>query len=184
MEEWRDIEGYEGFYQVSDFGNVKSLERIWYSTDKKGNKKKCSNKEMILKPANNGNGYLVVNLSYRQKTKMFLVHRLVAKAFIKNPENKAQVNHIDENKSNNNVKNLEWVTPRENLLHGTRSKRSSVTKCYVIEQYDLEGNFLKEWLGARVIEKELGIKNQHICRCCNGKQRTSGGYKWKYKERS
>lgn len=183
MEKWKEIKGYEGYYEISDLGRVKSLARSWYSTSKRGNPKKCGTPEKILKPADNGTGYMIVNLSKNGKTKMKLVHRLVAEAFIENANNYPQVNHKDEDKTNNNAENLEWVTCIENLRYGTRSKRESDTKCYIINQYDLQGNFIREWLGARKIEKELGIKNQGICMCCNGKLKTSGGYIWRYKHK-
>ena len=111
-EEWRDIKGYEGKYQVSNLGRVKSL----------GNNK--SKKEKILKHINSC-GYSNVNLYKNGKKKPFLVHRLVAMHFIENPNNYSQVNHKDENPTNNRVDNLEWCTHEYNLNYGTRNKRTS-----------------------------------------------------------
>lgn len=180
MEIWKDIKGYEGFYQVSNLGNVKSLKRTWFSKDKKGNNKICSNNEKILKPSDNGCGYLVVNLSKNNKYKMFTVHKLVAVAFVLNDKKLKCINHKDENKKNNNCDNLEWCTHKYNNNYGDHNKKLSESKCFLIDQYDLEGNFIKTWLGMRNIERELGIKNQGICSCCKGKLKTSGGYVWKY----
>ncbi|MEG9208263.1 NUMOD4 domain-containing protein [Lactococcus garvieae] len=109
-EEWRDIVGYENIYQVSNLGRVRSLHygRI-----------------RILAQAENIDGYLVVNLCVNMNKKSLRVHRLVASAFITNPQNKPQVNHIDENKKNNQIKNLEWTTEKENSNYGTRTKRAA-----------------------------------------------------------
>lgn len=114
MEEiWRDIEGYEGHYQVSNLGRVKSLER--YMNGRNGGKSLL--KERILKPIKNNRGYLNVNLSKNRKRKNANIHRLVAKAFIPNPDNKPEVNHVDTNKKNNRADNLEWATTKENIRH-------------------------------------------------------------------
>ena len=121
MEEiWKDIEGYEGLYQVSNMGRVKSVERMKWSG-------KCYYKapERILKPRKNGGGYLVVMLSKNGKVKTCRVHRLVATAFIPNPNNLPQINHIDENKGNNHMENLEWCDSKYNNNYGTHNKRVS-----------------------------------------------------------
>ena len=113
-EEWRDIRGYEGRYQISSFGRVKSLK------DNKGNYRE---KILDLKP--NKRGYIRVTLYREGKSKSFQVHRLVAIHFIPNPNNYSQVNHKDENKQNNKVDNLEWCTQKYNLNYGTRNQRIS-----------------------------------------------------------
>lgn len=105
-EDWKDITGYEGLYQVSNFGRVKRL-----------------NTNRILKSAKSKGGYPYIVLSKNGITSNKTIHRLVAKAFIPNPENKPEVNHIDENKTNNKVSNLNWMTRKENVNHGTRTER-------------------------------------------------------------
>lgn len=111
MEEWRDIKGYEGKYQISNAGHVKSL--LTWSVSKR----KFEPKERMMCPTSNGNGYLLITLSNRGKRKNKYIHRLVAEAFIENPENKSSVNHKDYDRANNTVKNLEWVTVKENVAH-------------------------------------------------------------------
>ena len=143
LEVWKDVVGYEGFYQVSNFGNVKSL----------GNK--FSRKERLLKLSFQSKGYLTVVLQKDAKRKMVLVHRLVAEHFIFNIYNKPQVNHINGIKTNNRVENLEWVSHRENLDHaihndltlkGEKNKKSKLKDVDVIEIHSLlqKGTTTKE----------------------------------------
>lgn len=117
-EEWRDIEGYEGIYQVSNLGRVRSLTRFIHNYIKPGK---------ILTPRNNGHSYYEISLHRPgKKEKHVYIHRLVAKAFIPNPENLPEVNHKDFDKANNTVENLEWVTSRENKIHFRKSYRASI----------------------------------------------------------
>lgn len=122
-EEWRDIKGYEGLYQVSNLGRVKSLERY-----KKNRGKMQLVEGTIRMPRIEKNGYARVDLCKDGKRKMHCVHRLVTEAFVPNPENKPQVNHIDEDRSNNNANNLEWVTNKENCNYGMHNKNLSKAK--------------------------------------------------------
>ena len=117
---WRDIKGYEGIYQISNFGRVKSVERI-ATNNKHGGVRII--KEKILTPNDNGNGYKIVCLRKPKQRKNFYMHRLVATAFIPNPKNLRYVNHKDYNKSNNNVTNLEWCTQKENIQHSIEHMR-------------------------------------------------------------
>ena len=124
QEIWKDIQGYEGLYQISNLGRVKSLERIIITNN--GITKKIS--EKILKPYLKGNGYYNIVLRKDSKTKCYFVHRLVAKEFIPNPDNLPQVNHKDENKLNNNVDNLEWCTSKYNNNYGTHNERHALAR--------------------------------------------------------
>ena len=119
-EEWRPIEGYEGLYEVSSYGRVRSLDR--YDSNNHFRKGK------VLSPVKNKDGYLQVNLCCNGKYKMFLVHRLAAQAFIPNPDNLPEINHKDENPGNNNVDNLEWCTRKYNINYGSRKDKERDTK--------------------------------------------------------
>jgi hypothetical protein len=164
---WKNIEEYPK-YQVSNHGRIKSL-------DFNGTKKK-----KILTPVVTRKGYLNINLYLNGKIKNIPIHRLVAKAFIENPENKPQVNHIDGNKKNNNVSNLEWCTNQENMLHAFKTGLNKHMRAVI--QYDKEGNLLRSWRSMSDASKHYGISRAHIQHCCKGKRPSAGGFKWKYKE--
>ena len=134
-EVWKDIEGYEGLYQVSTCGNVKSLPKV-----RRNGTGTYIQKERLLKPSNTSTGYKKVELCKDGKRKSFKVHRLVAIAFIPNPDNKPEVNHIDGNKINNNIDNLEWVTSSENSIHayetGLSPNKKELDEIRIIELYN------------------------------------------------
>lgn len=163
-EVWKDVKGYEGFYQVSNLGRVKSLPR-------NGTVKR----ERILTPHRVG-GYLHAELNMRGVHKGKKIHRLVAEAFIPNPDNKREVNHIDGNKHNNTVENLEWVTSSENQLHAFHVIKTQ--KMSTVLQKDLEGNPIKEWYGINNAAKTLGIQAADISHCCSGQRKMAGGFTW------
>ena len=117
---WKDIPGYYGMYKASSFGNIKSYK---YKRIKK-NKKEVYLSEQILKPGKSKFGYLTVGLTLNKNSHTFYIHRIIAKLFIPNPENKPEVNHIDFNPANNNINNLEWVTSKENKLHSIERMRA------------------------------------------------------------
>ena len=169
---WKDIENFEGRYQISKFGNVKSL-----------NERKC-----ILTPSINRKGYKRVNLWDGCKSYPKSVHRLVAIAFIPNPNNLPQVNHIDENKLNNNVDNLEWCDNDYNLIYGTGRKRAgeknSVSQCAAVLQFTKDGEFVNEYNSlkdAAIAMTGKQSSNAYISNCCRGKVISAYGFKWKYK---
>lgn len=165
---WKDINGYDGLYQVSNLGRVKSLN---YNHTRK---------EKIRKLHVVAWGYLQVTLCKNGECKNPLVHQLVAEAFLPNPKNLPEVNHKDENKSNNCVDNLEWVTHKENINFGTRNLRVAEKQSKKVLQYSLDGTFIREWPSASEIESQLKFSQSNICQCCNGKRKTAHGYIWKY----
>lgn len=169
IEIWKDIKDYPN-YQVSNLGNVKNI---------KTNK--------ILKPFATGNEYLKVALSNKSNKKQFLIHRLVATAFIPNPNNLPEVNHIKEfEKTNNKVENLEWCDHSYNQNYGTRNERVAeklrrtmkIVRCKKINQYDLKGNYIKTWNSVAEAQKEIG--SSHIWQCLNGTFKQTKGYIWRY----
>ena len=168
MEIWKDIKDYPN-YQVSSEGRVKSL----------GNNK--TRKEKILNGCNNGDGYLRVNLCKDGKRKLFYVHRLVAQAFLDNPNNLPEINHIDEeDKTNNCVSNLEWCDRKYNINYGTRTERFIKSKSIPILQFSKTGDFIRKWNSAKEASRVLGINQNHIPSCCKGKRKSSYGYVWMY----
>lgn len=171
-----------GLYQVSNFGRIKSLEKevnFYSGLYKEVKKRKYKERIISLRKANNG--YISVSLCKDGIEKTFNVHRLVAKTFIQNPNNLPEVNHIDGNKENNCVDNLEWVTRSENMQHSLKTGLFKPKKKAVI-QYDLNGNFVKRWETIKdfLIENNMNLKSSGITTCCKGRQRTAYGYIWKY----
>lgn len=171
---WKDIKNYKGKYQISNMGRIKSIEHTIIR--KNGNKLLI--KEKILKQSIN-KGYYHITL----QGKCFRVNRLVAETFIPNPNNLPCVNHKDENKLNNNVENLEWCTVAYNNTYGTRIQKVISKTSKKILQYDLKGNFIKEYKSISNAAKDNKIKSlSNITMCCQGKWKQAGGYIWKYKE--
>ena len=169
-EEWRNIDGYEGKYMVSNLGRVKSLNY------------KHTKKSHLLSQTMGSKGYLYVTLSKNGKRKLHLVHIIVAKAFVPNQNNLPTVNHMDECKTNNRADNLEWLSYRDNNLYGSHYKRVSESqlndpkKSKRILQYDLSGNFIKEWESAQEIQRRLKINNSNIIQNCRENVKTAGGF--------
>ena len=173
---WKDIEGYEGRYQVSNFGNVRSVDRVF--TDTLG--RKVNRKGKLLKCDTNGRYKLVRLYNISQgKVIALLVHRLVAQAFIPNPDNLPCVNHKDEDKTNNSVDNLEWCTYQYNNSYNDKGRRISATKSKPVYQFDLNGNLIKEWKSMAEAGKSLGIDAGNISAACSGKLKTYKGFIWK-----
>lgn len=171
MEIWKDIIGYEGLYQVSDIGNVRSLN--WRNTQQV--------KNLYLKSHNKG--YKQVELCNHGNRKMFTVHRLVATAFLPNPLNKSVVNHINEDKTDNRVCNLEWCDFDWNVRYSIphrAARKVSVRLQQKIQQLDQNGKVIKCWENATEIKHSLGYNDWSIKQCCQGKRKNAYGYKWRF----
>lgn len=177
MEEiWKDVVGYDGLYQVSNLGRVRSYERV-IKRETRGNILKP---RQILKQYDNGTGYLrIVLYDKEHKSKKLYVHRLVADAFVKNPFGFLYINHKDENKYNNNASNLEWCTQKYNNNYGTRIQRVRIARGKPVEGTNQKTNE-KIYLNCIADAKHLGFNPIVISRCCKGNGKTSGGYTWKY----
>ena len=183
IETWKDIKGFEGIYQASNLGQVKSLSRF-----KKGkNGSSVTVKERILKPKINSCGYFQVGLFKNSIGKFYMVHRLVFETFNGTIPEGLQVNHINEIKSDNRLSNLNLMTPKENTNFGTgierRAKKLINGKCSKpVLQFDLQDNFIKEYPSIKQVERETGFLQQNISKCCKGKLKTAYNYIWRYKE--
>ena len=164
---WCPIKGYESLYEVSDQGRVKSLK---------------FGKERILKPVRKLNGYLQIGLWKNGENKTYSIHRLVAKTFIPNPDNLPEVNHKDENKTNNKSENLEWCDQKYNNNYGTRVKRQSDKCSKPVIQLTKDGEFVREWKSMNDVQRNLGYSNGNISSCCTGRYKSAYNYIWKFKD--
>lgn len=183
METWKDIKGFEGIYQISNMGRLKSF--------------KGGPRGRILSNKNSNGGYFSVVLCYGTKRRYTRIHRLVAEAFVPNPHNKPEVNHIDGNKQNNRADNLEWVTRAENHSHAIKMNPNMIkgmirynryTRPKTIQQFSLDGNFVAEYPNAAEASRVTGICQRNILQVANrdeyrpGKtRRQAGGFIWRFK---
>lgn len=172
---WKDIKDYEGLYQISSLGRVRSLDRLVSIHNSMRIAKGQVINQHITK-----SGYCVVNLYKGNKRKALQVHRLVAQAFIPNPDNLPQVNHKSEVKTENFVENLEWCDQSYNVSYnGLPRKRGRALRKPII-QMDLDGNEIFGWLSLRDCQSITGYHRGFIADVCNGKYSQAYGYKWKY----
>ena len=180
MEEvWKDIPDYEGLYQASNFGRIKSMDMVLpYS--RHGKQTQRIRKGKVLSPAKMKNGYLRVEMSKNGSHKLNLVHRLVAKTFIPNPNNYREINHINCDKSDNNVNNLEWCSSSQNKIHAFNNK------LYTCEKPILQiknNKIINEYKSTKECERKTGFSCQNIGKVALGKRKSAYGYQWKYKEK-
>lgn len=176
MEKWENLDWCKD-YMVSSFGNIKSYKY---------------GRETIRKHGKDRDGYSIVSLWKNNKGKTFKVHRLVAEAFIPNPFGKPEVNHINGDKSDNRVENLEWCTRSENELHAYKNSLkeaqakgkygSNNPKAKPIKQFDLKGNLIKVWGSSIEAANSLGVSRSNICQCLKGRQKTCRNYIWRYED--
>lgn len=179
MEEeiWKSIKGYEGLYEISNLGRVKSLN---YNR---------TGKEKILKPSKINSGYLHITICKNGKMKYFLVHRLVASAFLPNPDNLPCINHKNNDKMDNRLSNLEYCSYHYNNTYGAHKqlqRESHINnlennkRAKSVNQYSLYNEYIKTFLSARRASEELNICHSGIIRCCNGQLKTCGGFIWRF----
>lgn len=160
---WKPIVGFEEHYLVSDEGMVWSARR-----------------HKVLKPKIDRYGYEVVTLSVNGISHHRTIHRLVAQAFVPNPNNLSTVNHINENKTDNRAVNLEWMSVADNDNYGTRNKRMADSKCHQPVAQVLSDSNTVIYKGVKDASRKTGINRSCIALCCKGVQKTAGGYKWRY----
>lgn len=194
MEEiWKDVVGYEGLYQVSNTGRLVRKERL------DSNGRFLSQQEKVIHKIYGTGYYGTAIVDGKGNSKNVLIHRLVAMAFIPNPNNYPQIDHIDGNKSNNRVENLRWCTAKQNInFPMSLANRSRVLKVAqnkpeaikhkiaashkkAIVQYDMNGNFIKEWSSLHEVGRECGFNISNISACANGRKASAYGYIWKHK---
>lgn len=176
MEIWKDVVGYEGLYQVSSKGRIKSLCR-----NRRNGRCIITRKERLLTQTPKREGYLGVVLRHFKNPKGYYVHRLVAIAFIPNPNNLPFINHKDEDKTNNCVDNLEWCDRIYNNSYGTHNKRVGKSHEKAIQQFDMNGNLISEFNSCKEAAENLGFLSSSISHCACGHVKSLYGFKFIYK---
>ena len=186
MEEiWKDIEGYEGLYQVSNLGRVRSLDRYYTATHSRavGIPVRYKKKGMILKQTlNKRTGYIYVSLKVNGHVFTKSVHRLVGKAFVGGYFEGADINHKNEDKTDNRADNLEWCTRQYNLTYNELSKRVGISQGKPVEQMTLNGEVIAVFPSVSEAGRATGLAATHISDSCHSDRKTCGGYRWKFKE--
>lgn len=180
-EEWRDIKGYESLYKISNMGRVRSLPKL-----KRTPSATYYTKDIILPYRYSKGGYYRVVLCKNNDSKSFFVHKLVANAFI-GEQGHLTVNHKNEDKSDNRVENLEYLTRADNVRYGSGIKRSALSRIdnpnvrkTAVNQYDLNGVFIERYISINQAKRELGIKSNNISMCCKHERRQANGFIWRY----
>lgn len=177
MEIWKNIPNYEGLYQISNLGRIKTLERIVKIHH--GYYKHIEEKIIDVSKRTNNAGYLYINLWKNGKQKNFRIHRLVAEVFLKNPNNYKCVNHKDNNKLNNNVENLEWCTQSYNIKYAyKKGNKEPVRKYKKVKQLTKDRIVINYFNSIKEAQEKLNITG--ISGCCRKKNKTAGGYIWEF----
>lgn len=179
MEIWKDIQGYEELYQVSNLGNVRSKTREWEQKHYSGGKSKYKKEGKILKVQADKNGYMHIDLHKGKKIERVLIHRLVATHFIDNPNKYKYINHIDSNPKNNKVNNLEWCTQSHNILHAyEKGNKKPPHRRRVVQKNYYTDEIIYTYSSISQAHRLTGFNN--IGACCRGLRKKAGGYKWEY----
>ena len=180
---WKDIEGYEGLYQVSNLGRVRSVSRMIQRDDKWiGKVITIYHKGRILRQAKTVDGYSQINLWKEGGCHTHRVHRLVAKAFIPNPDNLETVNHKDENILNNRADNLDYLSVADNIRYGTAIARRRLSQRKPVEQLTKDGKHIAYYDGIIDASIATGAPRELIGKVCHGRKKSAGGYRWKFKD--
>lgn len=178
MEIWKQVNDYKGYYEVSNYGNVRSIP---HKVNTKGNKHRVVRSRVLIQKTTKEKRKCVI-LSKEGRTKTFFVHRLVAFAFCDGWFEGAVVNHKDENPSNNNASNLEWCTQSYNCGYGHHNDTNKALLSIPINAYDITQKLVYAFHSIHEASRSMNISATHICQCCKGKRKSAGGYFWKYAE--
>lgn len=175
-EEWKNIPGYEGLYEVSTLGRIRSLDKNIDTYNGGSYVRKGAIKKLRI----NKSGYYCVNLCKNGISVSHIAHRLVAKAFIENKNNYPEVNHINENRLDNRVENLEWCSHKQNVNWGHHNIRAAITNGRPVKQFTIDGKYIREYYSSHEAQRNTGIVEQSINLCCLGRRQQAGGFRWKY----
>lgn len=175
---WKPVKGYEGLYEVSNLGRVKSLERV-VNSHPAGCKRTLPEK-IRIGHINKKLGYVMIGLSVNNVSEQVYIHRLVAEAFIPNPNNLPMINHKDEDKTNNSLENLEWCTAKYNMSYSNVFGQAKNKNSKPVRQYDYDGNLIKEYASSNEAARAIGIEGYCIAYCCQGRIGSVKGFLWKY----
>lgn len=180
-EKWKDVKGYEGIYQVSNLGRVKSLDRKVYQKNKSNKFQYVTYKGKILKSQKQRNGYLIIDLHRNNKTKRKLVHILVAETWIPNLNSNKYINHKDSNPQNNRIDNLEWCTQSYNVKYAYKNGNKIAPNMKKTNQIK-NGKIINTYISMTDAERKTGIKSANISKCCRNIRKHAGGFQWEYSE--